>query len=128
MLKSVRTMILLGLFLIVCGIGAWGVEEFSAKARTAAIAGGGGGVLMLLMAFFAARKSKAAHMIGIHLGMLLALALGALYGWRAVIAWQAVGDGEPKAALAVLLTAMAASGVLAFVAILRSRPSPEGRK
>ncbi len=127
MLKSVRIMILFAFFLIACGIGAWAVEDFSAKARTAVFAGGGGGALMLLMAFFAASKSKAIHMIGIHLGMILALALGALYGWRAVVAWQAVGAGEPKAALAVLLTAMAASGLLAFVAILRNRPRPQDR-
>ncbi|MCW5945954.1 MAG: hypothetical protein KIT74_02865 [Fimbriimonadales bacterium] len=125
--KSVRIMVLFGLFLIVCGLGAWAVEEFSAKARTAVIAGGGGGALMLVMAFLSSSKSKAAYMTGIHLGMVLALLLGAMYGWRAIAAWEAVSAGEPKAALAVLLTAMAASGVIAFIAILRNRPAPENR-
>lgn len=122
--KSVRVMIWFGLFIAVCGFGAWAVEGFAAKAKTAVIAGGGGGALMLVMAYLSVSKSRAAQMIGIHLGMVLALTLGAVYGWRAVAG--AMSD-EPKWALVSLLGAMSLAGLVSFVAILRNRPAPEAR-
>lgn len=95
-----------GVFLLLAGVLGWGATGFSERGKTAIGSGGVSGVMMLGVGW--AMGLWPGWVRGLTgLGAVLAGLLGAVFTWRCVVAWGAVGAGEPKLAVAVLLTVMA---------------------
>ena len=112
-------------FLAVCGLVAFAMSGFAANARTALIVGFGTAIVIAICAALAGmfQRNRTAGMIGIHVGLVLPLIFAGLFGWRA---WQAYAD-PAKLYLAVILAIMAAGSVIAFIMVLRTRPTPATR-
>jgi len=92
-------------FLAAAGIGAWAASGFADSARTAVISGVGSGTLILVCGIFASlyNRKRALASVGIHVGMLLALAFSCVFLWRAFEAYSGYKAGRPP--LAALVTA-----------------------
>jgi hypothetical protein len=116
------------LFLAVCGFAAFGLAGFDwAHAKTALIVGLGTAAVIVVCALLAGMlaRNRAAGMIGIHLGLVLPLLFAAMFAWRAYKTFDTGGD--EKRYLAIVLTVMAAGSLIAFIAILMTRPKKADR-
>ena len=120
-------------FLLLCGVVAFAGSGFSVeRGLTALIVPGACAAVMAVCAALAARyaSNRTVGMIGIHLGLGFPLLFAAAVGWRAVLAWQSQASPETAKplALAIVLTVVALGSVVAFVAILRTRPPASARQ
>jgi uncharacterized membrane protein len=120
-------MFLYAAFLLLCGLIAFAWSGFAANAKTALIVGGATAVVMALCAWLASmlHRNRAAGMIGVHAGLILPLVFAALFGWRAFKTFT--GGDASKQYLAVILSIMAVGSVIAFIAILKTRPPASQR-
>ena len=120
-MKSPAILYVYAAFLAICGLVAFAMSGFAANARTALIVGFGTAIVIAICAALAGmfHRNRTAGMIGIHVGLVLPLIFAILFGWRA---WQAYAD-PAKLYLAVILAIMALGSVIAFIMVLRTRPS-----
>lgn len=128
-MQSSRIMFAYAAFLVICGFVAFAMAGFAASAKTALIVAGICAVLMIIAGVLARmiHSSRVAGMIGIHAGMVLPVIFAvafAMQGWKA---WQLYQSGQRELYLPVILLVMLVGSVIAFVMILRTRPSPDAR-
>ena len=105
-----------GFFLILCG--AAGFASNPAAAKTALMSGGTFGLLSASWGIWMLKGGRLPVFI---LSLCTTLMLCAAFGWRSVVSWQAVSDGEPKIFAASLITAMLLASILSLWQLLRSR-------
>jgi len=105
-----------GLFLVLCGLA--GYASNPAAAKTALMSGGTFGTLSALWGIWMLKGGRVTVFV---LALLTTLMLCAAFGWRSVVSWQAVSDGEPKIFAASLITAMLVASILSLWQLLRSR-------
>ncbi|MCG8419330.1 MAG: hypothetical protein MJE77_15460 [Proteobacteria bacterium] len=114
-------MIGFGAFLVAAGVLGWAAAGFTVKAKTALLSGAVCGSLMFACAWLLARQRAWLSAIGSIGGTILPLLFSGVFVWRATIAWSAWSGGEPKFFVALLLSVMAAAGVLTFAALYQRR-------
>ncbi|MBI4376485.1 MAG: hypothetical protein HY549_08550 [Elusimicrobia bacterium] len=119
--RSSKLMIGFGLFLVACGFLGWAAAGFTAKAKTAILSGSMSGLMMVAMGFLSASSRPMAAAIGKNGGLVLPAFFAAVFGWRAIVGWQAYSAGQPKLYVAVLLSSMAAAAIAIFGILLRER-------
>jgi uncharacterized membrane protein len=126
-MKSPRLMFAYAGFLVACGAVAYFMAPAGAKAGTALIVSSGAAALMVICASMAGaiHRNPTVGMIGIHTGLVLPLVFAALFAFRAYSTFA--NGGEAKRYLAVILSIMAIGSVVAFIAILASRPPKAAR-
>lgn len=125
--KYSKLMMFYGVFLILCGFLGWGASGFTPKGATAIGSGSVSGLLMLFMGWLSSREGKAPKNIGIHMGFILAFLFGCVFAWRGLIGWGLIGSGEPKPAVAALITLMAIVSFITFGLLLAMRPKKSER-
>lgn len=120
-MKSPRIMFLYAAFLLVCSLLAFVLADDKSKAGTALYMGGGSAIVIALCGFMAGQihTRRVIGMIGIHAGLILP-ALFAIEFTRRGYGNFTKTDG--KTYLAVIFTVMAVGSVIAFLAILKTRP------
>lgn len=126
-MKSPRLMYAYAAFLVICGFVAYFMAPPNAKAATALIVSSGTAALVVICAAMAGAiyRKRTVGMIGIHAGLVLPLLFAILFAARA---YKAYSGGDPdKRYLAIILTVMAVGSVIAFVALLMTRPNLEQR-
>jgi peptidoglycan/LPS O-acetylase OafA/YrhL len=117
-------------FLVLCGLLAFALSGFDwTHGKTALVVPLGCAVIMAICAHFANKvhTNRAAGTIGIHAGLLFPLLFAVLVGWRAWKAYEKLDGPEGKGYLAAILAVIAIGSVVAFVAILKTRPPKEAR-
>jgi len=115
-------------FLVLGGIIAFAMSGFNWEhAKTGLIIPTVCAIAMLGCALLAAQleKRRTLGMIGIHLGLALPLVFTAAFAWRAFGGWQKLDGPDGKLYLVVILAVLAVGSVIAFVAILRTRPAKQ---
>ena len=123
-MKSPQLMFVYALFLVICGVAAFGLSGFDwTHAKTALIVSVATAAVMALCGALASMypRNRSLAMIGIHAGLVLPLLFAGLFGWRAYKTFST--GGEAKLYLAIVLTVMAAGSLIAFIAIAKTRPS-----
>lgn len=143
-------MVVYAIFLLACGVAAFAISGFDAKAKTALIAGGGAAAVMAGCAFMAAQfhRSRAVGMVGIHLGLVVPLILAVIFIWRGLEAFAAYKAGVPPLAplvsahnalpgsvqiavrplyLPVILSLMSLASAAVFGVLVMTRP-PAGER
>lgn len=116
-----------GVFLVVCGVLGWGATGFSERGKTAIMSGSMSGMIMLACGLAATLKPSLA-VAARWTGLVFAVMFAGVFSWRATVAWLAVGAGEPKLLVGLLLStmALAAWGVAGRLALVReTRPEPQ---
>lgn len=108
-----------GLFLIACGFLGWATAGFTAKAKTAILSGSMSGLMMIAMGYMAASSKPTLAVIGRNGSLVLLIFFAAVFGWRAVVGWQAYAAGQPKLYVAALLSLMAAASVGILATLLK---------
>ncbi|MCA9284159.1 MAG: hypothetical protein KDA22_03020 [Phycisphaerales bacterium] len=149
-LKSPRIMLIYAIFLVACGVAAFAMSGFDARARTALIAGGGAAAVMAGCAFMAAQlqRSRAVGMTGIHLGLIAPMVFAGLFLWRGLEAYVSYKAGVPPLEalvaahnaipgadpisvrplyLPIVLALMATVSAMVFGMLLMTRPPKEER-
>lgn len=126
-MKSARIMFAYAGFLIACGLAAYFMAPPGANATTALIVPSIAAGLMIV--FGALANMYARHrqvgMVGIHVGLVLPLIFTIAFGYRAFNTFRG-GDAD-KQYLAWILSVMTVASIVAFVAILSTRPAKEMR-
>jgi hypothetical protein len=120
-MKSPRLMMVYAVFLVACGVVAYFMAPTGSNPATALVVSSATAAIMVICAAMAGalNRNRTVGMIGIHAGLVLPVIFGALFAYRAVSTFQ---GAQNKRYLAVILTIMAAGSVLAFLAILMTRP------
>lgn len=129
-LRSPAVLLAYAGFLLLAGVVAFGLSGFDWEhGKTAILIPGACAVVIAVCALMAKAlpTNRAVGMTGIHLGLALPLVFAAAIGHRAYAAWQKVGTPEGKTYLAVTLTVIAIVSVVAFIAVLRTRPPKSAR-
>lgn len=129
-LRSPRVLFAYAGFLVLAGLVAFAFSGFSFEhGKTALIVPSACAVLIAICGLMAKAlpTNRPVGMIGIHLGLGLPLVFAALIGYRAFAAWQKVGTPDGKTYLAVILSVIAVGSLVAFVAVLRTRPPASAR-
>ena len=114
MSKRATQMIVFGAFLGLCGVLGWAATGFAWKAKTAILSGAMCGSLMVGCGLLLFRGRGWRASIGDAGGTFLPLVFCGVFTWRAVIAWGDWSGGEPKLAVAALLTLMALVSLVTF--------------
>ena len=124
MMKSPKLMFIYAAFLLMCGVVAFALAHFEWKAKTALIVSGATAALMIICGLMAqaTHRQKVIGMIGIHLGMVLPLVFAAAFAFQAWKSWQKYQLGERHLYLPVIVAIMSIGSVVAFIAILKTRP------
>jgi len=124
-MKSPRIMFLYGFFIVICSGIAFLMAPDKSRAMTALYAGGGSAFLMWICAAMAMQieRTRAIGMIGIHVGMVLPFLFAIEFGRRS---WKNFHAPE-KEYLAIIFAIMAVGSIVAFAAILLTRPSKADR-
>jgi hypothetical protein len=128
-MKSPRIMFAYAAFLVVCGLLAFAMAGFTAKAKTALIVAGVTAAPMIIAALLARmiHRRRTLGMIGIHVGLALPVLFTVgfvIQGWKS---WQLYQSGQRELYLPIIIAVMAVGSVMAFIKLLRSRPGPEAR-
>lgn len=121
-MKSARIMFGYAAFLVICGLIAFFMAPPDAKATTALLVPCIAAGLMVVFASMASAfyRNRVVGMVGIHVGMALPILFAGAFGYRA---YNTFTSGvEEKQYLAIILSVMAIGSVLAFIAILLTRP------
>lgn len=119
MSRRVFYMIGFGVFLACSGVLGWAAAGFTLKAKTALLSGAVCGSLMIGCAWLVLRDRAWLARVGDVGGTILPLLFSGVFAWRATIAWGAWLGGEPKFFVAILLSTMAAVGLVTFNALSR---------
>ncbi|MDP4624056.1 MAG: hypothetical protein NWT08_02845 [Akkermansiaceae bacterium] len=101
-----------GVFLFLCGLA--GFISNPAAAKTALISGSVFGGLSVVWGLLLAKGFGFARVAGIVTAMLLC----GVFGWRSTVSWQRVMDGDPKAFAASLITLMLIGSIATFARLL----------
>lgn len=122
-MKSPKIMFGYAGFLVACGLVAYVMASAQAKAATALIIPLIAAVLMILCGALASalHRNRTAGMIGIHAGLILPLLFAVAFGLRAFKTFDS--GGLEKRYLAYILVVMTLGSLVAFVALLSTRPS-----
>lgn len=121
-----------GLFLILCGVGAWavawGLSGEATRGLSGLIAGGAAAVLIIIPGLLSAAKNQKARMIGIHAGLVVLALLVIGFAYQAVVGWMgALGEDGGPMYVPATITLMAIGGIVTLVMVLRLRPPMEKR-
>lgn len=108
-----RWLISFGLFLFLCGLA--GYLSNPAAAKTALISGSLFGALSVVWGLLLAKGFKFAKWVALAMTLLLC----GVFGWRSIVGWQAVADGEPKTFAASLITLMLLGSLATVTKLLR---------
>jgi len=129
-MKSPKLMFIYAAFLLICGLAAFALASFEWKAKTALIVSGASAALMVICGLMAqaTQRQKAIGMIGIHAGMVLPLLFALAFAFQAWKSWQKYQLGERQLYLPVIVAIMSIGSVVAFIAILKTRPPKATRK
>lgn len=112
-----------GGFLILAGVLGWASTGFSDKGKTAILSGLVTGLVMLgLLGAFRIAPEGLRRPVTWAMLAFTSLFAGTFI-WRGLMAWQAVLQGEPKVATAILLTTMAVTSLVVAVELWRRRPA-----
>jgi hypothetical protein len=125
-MKSPRIMFFYAGFLFACGIIAFLMAADRTRAMTALYMTGAAALLMIVCGVFARliNVRRAVAMAAIHIGMVLPVIYGIAFS---MLAYRRFTTQPPTTYLAVIFTIMAIASVIAFIAILRTRPAMEKR-
>jgi hypothetical protein len=125
-MKSAKIMFMYAAYIVVFAGTAFVMAADKSKATTAVYAGGGAALLMLLCGWMANQieTRRTIGMIGIHVGLVLPLVYAIEFARRA---YSNFAGADGKTYLAVIFTALAVGSVVAFIAILRTRPKRSER-
>jgi hypothetical protein len=125
-MKSPRIMYAYAVFLVVCGVIAFAMARQGSNPATALVVSSITAAVMVICAAMAGaiHRNRTVGMIGIHAGLILPVIYGALFAMRA---YKAFGGDESKRYLAIILAIMAVGSVIAFLALLATRPKMADR-
>lgn len=125
-MKSARIMFFYAGFLMACGVAAYFMAPPNAKAGTALYASGAAALGMITCGALASMfpRNRTAGMIGIHVGLILPILFGITF---AVFGFRRFTAAQPVIYLATIFTIMALGSLVAFIAILMTRPPKEKR-
>ncbi len=112
-MTNARWLISFGVFLFLCGLA--GFLSNPAAAKTALISGSLFGGLSVIWGLLLAKGFGFAKWIALAMTLMLC----GVFGWRSVVSWQAVADGEPKAFAASLITLMLLGSIATVGKLLR---------
>lgn len=127
-MKSARIMMVYAAFMVVCGLVAFFRAPPGSNAATALVVPSIAAFLMVVCGVMAAsfHRSRTVGMIGIHAGLVLPILFAIAFGMRA---WKTFDTGGmDKRYLAYTLAALTLGSVVAFLLILKTRPSKQMRQ
>lgn len=118
--RVARVLLAFGLFLIVSGLLGWASTGFSDRGKTAILSGAVSGSIMIGWAFLVAKGPRALAATARWGALAFTVLFGGTFVWRGIVAWQSVAAGDPKLAVALLLSVMACASLAAAVLQVRA--------
>jgi hypothetical protein len=125
-MKSPKIMFVYAAFIAICAAVAFMLAQDKSKAGTALYFGGGAAALVWVCGLMAMQieRKRAVGMIGIHVGLVLPLLFAIEFGRRA---YKNLWTPEGKEYLGIIFAVMTIASVVAFIAILVTRPTKAQR-
>lgn len=122
-MKSPAIMYVYAVFLAICGFIAYVMSEFEQITALIPVAMG---LIMAAMGWLASMidRNKAAGMIGVHIGLVLPVLYALMFG---MLGYRRASAEDPAMYLVTIFGVMFVGSIIAFVAILKTRPKPEAR-
>ena len=112
-MTNARWLISFGVFLFLCGLA--GYLSNPANAKTALQSGSLFGGLSVVWGILLAKGHDFAKWIALAMTLMLC----GVFGWRSVVTWQAVADGDSKTFAASLITLMLLGSLATVGKLLR---------